>query len=216
MLVASATRHMLISRTQAEFGVHFDDDELPPKEDWSVQQRYVYESTVRCALQLEQRYAGGFARVVWFVSSDAVPLKRTIAAEFGTGHRNVLFANTSGRHSRFGARRVAPPTKPGDEASHQAMTWMAPDKLSAVLREQLPTPDQSTRDEYARDVADAFADWWLLGQADLAVLAPTSPDLPLIQNSYARTALARGLRAHSVYALPRDCATGEHSEMWPR
>ena len=39
MLVASATRHMLISRTQAEFGVHFDDDELPPKEDWSVQQQ---------------------------------------------------------------------------------------------------------------------------------------------------------------------------------
>ena len=213
--MASATWHMLFSRTQAEFGVHFEDDELPPKEDWSAQQRYVYESTVRCALQLERRHAGGFARVVWFISSDAVPLKRTIAAEFGAGHsRDVLFANTSGRHSRR-VRRVAPQTTPGDQDSHQAMTWMAPDKLSAVLRERLPTPDQNTADEYARDVADAFADWWLLGQADLAVLGPTSRDLPLVQNSYARTALARGVRTRSVFALPRDCATGEHSEMWP-
>merc|ERR1712050_81946 len=53
---------------------------------------------------------------------------------------------------------------------------------------------------YPKAVIEALADWWLLGETDLAVIGPWS----FTQSTFARTAFARGARARSLYLVGRE------------
>ena len=53
-----------------------DASALPPLTSAT---RYAYAATALCALQLEQRWAAGFDRVVWYVASDSPRLRRRFA-----------------------------------------------------------------------------------------------------------------------------------------
>merc|ERR1712083_37563 len=52
---------------------------------------------------------------------------------------------------------------------------------------------------YPRAVADAIADWWLLGEADFVVDGQWSRAMPGPSSSYVTTAAARSSRAQSFY-----------------
>ena len=202
---------------------------MPPPSAWAKRQRWVYETTTACALALERRHRRRFQRVVWFVASDHAPLKARLAADFASGAvsdgRRVLYARTSGRHSRIGRKSATSSHQVGDaqlaapvdvpDAAHAELTWMHANWTRTRLHgheRAKPMRVDRTPQQYADDVSDAFVDWWLLGQADLAVIAPTSKHAP--GNSFARSALARGLRTRSVYVLPGAgrCGIGEHTE----
>lgn len=125
-------------------------------------------------LELEARWAAGFDRVVWFVASDERVLRARLVADFDEGEaaiggRRVLVTESSGMHTR----RTA---------------------VAGLGVNQALSRDPRA---YAKGVAEAISDWWLLGEADLAVIG--SYKFPSSASSFQRTAFARGGRSHSTF-----------------
>merc|ERR1711933_152940 len=60
---------------------------------------------------------------------------------------------------------------------------------------------------YSHAVTEALADWWLMGEADLAILGLWSFD----QQTFARSAFTRGARTRSLYLVNRDGSRNERS-----
>ena len=153
-----------------------DVQRLPTRNNWSAVERYGYAATVRCALHLERRWGAGFDKIVWFVASDDVSVRRTLSEEFdqsaASGTRRVVTTHSRGRHT-------APAMYHGRAASRQQRNYS---------RKQL--------NQQTRAVAEATVDWWLLGEADLAVVGTFNRASP---DTFVRTALARTSRAHSSY-----------------
>merc|ERR1712154_416621 len=75
-------------------------------------------------------------------------------------------------------------------------------------RGQHTRPDDEAKindiSSYSRGVTEAIADWWLMGEADLAILGLWSFD----QQTFARSASTRGARTRSLYLVNREGSTG--------
>ena len=114
-----------------------------PGSHHTIRRRFTYASVVLCALQLERRWAAGYDKVAWYVSTDQRDLAAAIVSEFdesagGTNARGrtVLTSKNEGIHS-------------------------AP-KYRAEMPDGL----------YEQGVTDAVKDWWTLGETDLGVFTP--------------------------------------------
>ena len=153
---------------------------LGPRHTWSDELRYAYAATSLCALQLEKRWAPGFKRVVWFVASDHPAVRQALIDDFGEHIGNGSSPGADGHAEEPHSRRVVGSTSLGRHT-----------RLGVAREHASPA-------EYESSVRSALADWWLLGEADFGVLAP-----PLnSQNSFGRSAFARGARTRSVFAPP--------------
>ena len=152
---------------------------LPSKAMQTADERYLASALALCALRLEKRWGAGFRRIVWFVASDHLALRNSLAETYDERHsggRVVFTTSSKGRHSKpFRDQRTR-----------------------SAIEKQLQPETRSKVDflRYQHSFNEAWADWFLLSHADLAVIAPAP------HNSYARTAFAYGARTRSVFTLP--------------
>jgi hypothetical protein len=161
------------------------------RDEWTDEQRKAYAGTMRCATQLEALYATDtFDHVVWFVASDGVDVRRAAQHDYDQeasgGRRRVLVTKGTGRHT-------APEV------------WQRKDSLDSLGAEVL------TEARHAA-AAEALADWWLLGEADVSVIGSFGGD----SETFARTALSRTARNASVAVVSPTCKPSEvaHASPW--
>lgn len=152
-----------------------------PKAGWPPAARYSVAAATLCALQLERRWGEGFERVVWLVVADDPAVNEEFTRQYDqTSGAGVSAATTTGV-GPSGRRRVL---RTGSSGRHSK-----PDAAS----------QHSSLDAYGDSLRDALADWFLLSEVDIGVLAPALRNIPY---TFGRTAFARGARTRSVYAPP--------------
>jgi len=149
---------------------------------------------------------GTIPEVVWVVVSDDIALRETFCDEYHDPQngRFVVSSGSAGRHSRPNLADTHPVTDepPNQSAASEECSGSGssdPSTCSSDSSRSRSSSSSTTRGSgYARSVAEAVQDWWLLGEADVAVLSPWRGD----GGSYPRTAVARTARLHSTFTPP--------------
>jgi len=150
----------------------------------------------------EGRSYGTIPEVVWVVVSDDIALRETFCDEFNDPQngRYVVSSGSAGRHSRPNLATTHPANE--DYAGAENREGTSEECSSSGSSDTSTCSDSSSStssgSSYARSVTEAVQDWWLLGEADVAVLAPWRGD----GASYPRTAVARTARLRSTFAAP--------------
>ena len=67
-------------------------------------------------------------------------------------------------------------------------------------------PTNQNRKHNGSAVSEAIADWWLLGEADLGIVAPITSSSN--HNSFGRSGFVRGGRTRSIFAVPSSACVG--------
>jgi hypothetical protein len=164
----------LNERKKAMFGINISNFDLNDASVKAIraeslaslqpEQSYRLHSTARCALQLEERWAPGFERVVWFLAADDLRLKRSFAEAFG---EEPFESSGPGRR----------------------VLW-----VDTIPRNTKPRHAKLHHNSYTQGVADAITDWWLLGEADIGLLGSSScGSITFGLSAFARGSYARSL-----------------------
>ena len=132
-------------------------------------QRRTAKSCISCALHVEQEYLlnnRAFSRVVWMVVTDSVGIKREIIEEYSS--ENVLVESNASNDTRI--PRIV-------------ITTQARGKHTRTARKPSTT-----------DFAEAFIDWYLIGESNVVVSDST------VRSSFETTASLRTNRP--LYIVP--------------
>lgn len=188
-----------------------DATAVPSREQWSAAARQGYARTAACALALERRWAPGFDRIVWYVSTDSIALRSRFISDFDDSRSMQSGRGGPGGETGDGRGGVGGETREGGRAVLSSGSHGRHSRPSSLA--------EQGEARYEASVVEAIADWWLLGEVDVGVLGSWAIGGDYGVGSFGSTAFARGARSRSVFGnlFGKRCDAAEQDSlpMWP-